>query len=190
MNAIPDLPESALEERDALVKRLIELIQTVTDEELLYIAEADLQATPHRLRKQEATLRMVIFKRRGRMTEKHAEFPGEVLSLIAEDGGEHLDRAFEIATAVLMINGLLYDDHDGAMSLLWAEHGPAYARIDRAFAAPILAGFLWLATHATDWDFLPEPDGVPSEPKDVANTARAGPPAAAVARKTIETSTG
>lgn len=177
MNAISDLPENALKERDELVKRLTELIGTASDEELKYIAEADLAATPFQMRKQEAALRTIIFKRRGRMTDKHVHFPGEVLSIVAEDGSEHLDRSFEIATAVLMINALLYDDQDGAMSLCWAENGPLYGRVDRDFIAPFMFGFRWLCEHATDWDFPHDPGlvlPVPSREEIAELVGRAG----------------
>lgn len=177
MIAMPDLTAAALEERDALVARLMELIRTTTDEELTYIAEADLGAAPFRVRKQEAALRTIIFKRRGRMTEKHVQFPGEVLSIVAEDTDEHIGRAFEIATTVLLITALLHDDGDGAMTLLWAENGPAYSRIDRDFMAPILSGFRWLADHATEWDFLHEPDRVAPVPtaREIAALAAQAP---------------
>lgn len=164
MNALPDLPRTALEERDILVERLMELIQTTTDEELLYIAEADPGATPFQIRKQEAALRTILFKRRGRMTEKHVHFPGEVLSIVAEDPNEHIDRAFEIATSVLMITALLHDDRDGAMSLLWGANGPVYAHCAPAFLGTILCGFRWLASHATEWGFPHEPGTVPAIP--------------------------
>lgn len=164
MNIVHDPPDSALQERDRLVEHLTELIKSVTDEELQYIAEANLNSTPFQTRKQEAGLRTIIFKRHGRMTEKHVFFPGEVLSIIAEDGEEHLDRSFEIATAILMINALLSDDEDGAMSLCWAENAAVYRSVDKEFVAPFLFGFRWLSEYATEWDYLHEPDIVPQVP--------------------------
>ena len=164
MNAVTELSDNALQERNALVKRLTELIKTATDEELEYIAEADLSLTPFQVRKQEAALRTIIFKRHGRMTDKHEFFPGEVISVVAEDGNEHLDRAFEVATGVLMINALLSDDHDGAMSLCWAENARVYLNVDPAFLEPFLFGFRWLADHASEWDYAHEPGMVLAVP--------------------------
>ena len=122
----PSLRNVALEERDLIIERLVELIRTATDEELDYVAEADPSAGPYRISKHQASLRTIIFKRDGNMTEKHDYFPGEVVSMVAEDGEEHLDRAFEIATSLLMINALESQDAEGVMSLLWADNWPTY----------------------------------------------------------------
>lgn len=181
MNIVQDPPDSALQERDRLVEHLTELIKAATDEELQYIAEANLIAAPFQTRKQEAALRTIIFKRNGRMTEKHVFFPGEVLSIIAEDGQEHLDRSFEVATAVLMINALLFDDEDGAMSLCWAENAPIYQSVDPEFVAPFLFGFRWLSEYATEWDYLHDPADVQPVPsrEEIAAIVENGQPRAA-----------
>ena len=158
--AAMDVPEEAAEERDLLVARLIELIRTATDEEIDYIGESDLGAAPIQVTKHKSALRTIIFKRNGHMTEKHAFQPGEVISIVAEDGGEHLDRAFEIATGILMINALRDGDADGVMSLCWAENGPVYRDVEVGFLEPLLLGFRWLSENAAEWTYLQDPETV------------------------------
>ena len=175
----PELPEAALEERDRIVARLVELIRTAGDAELDHIAGADPSAGPYRVSKHQAALRTIIFKRDGNMTDKHDYFPGEVVSMVAEDGDGHPARAFEIATAILMINALASRDADGAVSICWAENWPAYPEIDREFLEPLMYGFRWLADHAEDWDFPHDPEAVEPVPsrEDIAVlVARAGRP--------------
>ena len=113
------LSDTAEQEREELALALAELIATATDDELEYIAEADLMASARENQKQAAALRTVIFKRNCRMTEKHTWYPMEVLGLVADSEEEHLDRSFEIATGLLMIHAMYDDDEEGMMSWRW-----------------------------------------------------------------------
>ena len=162
-----NLPERAIDERDQLIARLTELVQTVTDAELAYLSEADPNAGPIRSAKHEAALRTIIFKRNGHMTEKHGYFPGEILNIVAEDGEDHLDRSFEIATALLMLAALRSCDDDGTMSVCWGENWPVYFDVDTDFLEAFLFGFRWLAENSTDWEFLHDPDTVEPVPDRV-----------------------
>lgn len=167
-------------------ERLVELIRTATDEELDHIAGADPTAGPYRVTKHQAALRTIIFKRDGHMTEKHDYFPGEVIWMVAEDGLEHMDRCFEIATALMMINALESVDDDGAMSLCWAENWPVYPEIDAEFMEPLMFGFRWLAENALDWDYPHDPEDVepvPSRDEIAEMVRRAQAPAPRVAKE-------
>ncbi len=167
LNSDQELPARAVEERDQLIARLTELVRTVSDAELEYISEADPGAGPIRIAKHQAALRTIIFKRDGHMTEKHDFFPGEVLCMIAEDDEEHQDRAFEVATALLLMKALRSQDEDGAMSICWSENWPVYFDVDQDFLEPFMFGFRWLAEYSTDWDYLHDPDVVEPVPDRV-----------------------
>ena len=148
------------EVRDLVTERLASLLRTVTDAELDHLAHADPTAGPIKVKKHEAALRTIIFKRGGQMTAKHTRFPGEAINHIAEAGGPQPGRAFEIASAILMINALTTRDDDGTMSVCWAENWPDYLDADREFVVPLLSGFRWLAENAVEWTYLHDPETV------------------------------
>ncbi|MEM6661787.1 MAG: hypothetical protein AAF666_06375 [Pseudomonadota bacterium] len=159
------LSETAEQERAEIILALSSLIAEITDEEIEYIAESDTMASARENQKQIAALRTVIFKRKCMMTEKHTWYPGEVLGLIADSGEEHLDRSFEIATGLLMIQAMGDDDSEGMMSWRWQEIGKAYWDTDPAFCPHLLRGFLWMAENVSEWDFMQDQDKVPPLPK-------------------------
>ena len=159
------LSDTALEERAQLTALLVEQISTITDEEIEFIAEADLLASARENQKQAAALRTVVFKRKCMMTEKHVWYPMEVLGLIADSTEEHLDRCFEIATALLMIYAMHDDDSEGMMSWRWQEIGRGYWETDPAFRPLLLGGFIWLSENATDWEYMQDTNKAPSIPK-------------------------
>jgi len=158
---------------EVLIARLISIAREATPGDLIEIAKADRHTTPEETERHRATLEQVIFQTDGMFSEDHYWFPSEAVELYAHVWHPDQERAFAVATALLMANALATDVGMGHMEFRWAGLHRHYANMQPEYREPILAGFVWLS-RLDDWDYLSgassrsliDPANVPS-PLDV-----------------------